>query len=199
MRLEPLAIPPGRALRAESIDVIVWGIHDRRPRWGFQVSACGSQDERSDVPIRPTNSIPNEMDRHIRRFPPAGPNPSDSIPLMPRDELFPLEADSSVSARGRTGSLLQSQPIQLPVLVTTDAPWVFPVWRVLDGLSDFCRQCYHLPFETGHLSRRSCMLGTDGGSHVLPSESPATFVRPRGASRRASSVGRRGGSVRLRR
>jgi hypothetical protein len=120
MSLEPLAIPPGRALRAESIDVIVWGIHDRRPPWGFQVSAYGSQDERSDVRIRPTNSIPNEMDRHIRRFPPAGSNPSDSIPLMLRDELFLLEADFSVSARGRTGSLLQSQPIHLPVLLTTD-------------------------------------------------------------------------------
>jgi hypothetical protein len=77
------------------------------------------------------------MDRHIREFSPAGPNPSDSIPLMPHDELFSLEADSSVPARGRTGSLLQSQPIHQPVLLITDPARDSPVWLVFDGLADF--------------------------------------------------------------
>jgi hypothetical protein len=47
-------------------------------------------------------SVPNAMDLRRSRFPPSGPNPPNSIPLMPRDELFPLDTDSSASARGRT-------------------------------------------------------------------------------------------------
>jgi len=49
----------------------------------------------------PTDTIASEIDLRRRRFPPPGPNPSNSIPLMSRGESFPLGADSSVSARVR--------------------------------------------------------------------------------------------------
>src|SRR5205807_8362680 len=43
------------------------------------------------------------MDYHRRRLPPRGPNPSDLIPLPPRDERFPLGPNASGSARGYAG------------------------------------------------------------------------------------------------
>ncbi len=111
---------------------------DRRQPWGFQVSASGSRDERSSVPILRTISIPNEMDLPRRRFPPPGPNPSNSIPLTPRDEFFLLDAESSVSARGRSGSLRGNlHPFTNPSCPITDALRDFPMWFVLDGLPDF--------------------------------------------------------------
>ncbi len=56
---------------------------------------------------------------------------------MPRDEFFLLDAESSVSARGRSGSFGGNlHPFTNPSC-PTDALRDFPMWFVLDGLPDF--------------------------------------------------------------
>ena len=77
-------------------------------RGAFRFQRAEVRMKEAVFPARPNNSIPSEIDLHRRRFPPPGSNPSNLIPLMPRDEFFPLDADCSVSARGRSGSSVRN-------------------------------------------------------------------------------------------